>query len=212
MNTDYIEVFTQNSIRIACGNAAIYVDPFQIREELHDADVVLITHDHYDHFSPEDIAKIDREDTVFVVPEKMKAQMAAVAGGRTMVTVKPYEKHCAAGISIETVPAYNNLKPFHPKRNGWVGYIIECDGQRIYIAGDTDVNPDNKKVSCDTALVPIGGTYTMNPKEAAGFVNAIRPKTVIPTHYGTIVGKESYAQIFAGLVDAEIEVLVKKQY
>ena len=92
------------------------------------------------------------------------------------------------GIKFETIPAYNTNKTFHPKENGWVGYIITLDDIRYYIAGDTDITEENKKVKCDVAFVPVGGTYTMNFKEAANLINEIKPKIAVPTHYGSVVG------------------------
>lgn len=112
---------------------------------------------------------------------------------------------------IETVPAYNPLKPFHPKGSGWVGYIVERGGIRIYMAGDTDVTKENKEVSCDVALVPIGGTYTMDAKKAAELVNIIRPKVAIPTHYGSVAGSKSDEEVFLAHVDSSISVENKMQ-
>lgn len=209
MTTDNIEVFTQSSIRIDAGKI-LYFDPFQQKKDLSDADYIFITHDHYDHFSPDDIAKVVKEDTVFVVPDKMEGAVKEVlpVNGR-IICVKPGEKHEMDGFSLETVHAYNNLKPFHPKKAGWVGYIIIYNDTRIYVAGDTDANKDNEKVSCDVALIPIGGTYTMNAKEAAEFINKIKPSVAIPTHYGSIVGSFKDANAFAENVSYDIKVEIK---
>ena len=111
-----------------------------------------------------------------------------------------------------TVSNYNNLKPFHPKSAGWVGYILQIDGQRIYIAGDTDMNRDNQDVKCDVALVPIGGKFTMDAKKAAEFINTIQPSIAIPTHYGSIVGKKEDADVFAAGVKAPIRTEIKMLY
>ena len=210
---DNIEVFTQNSIRIKDSGAVIYIDPFQMREEPKDGDYILITHDHYDHFSPEDIAKVSKKETVLVVPEKMEkqAQEAAALVGK-IITVKPEMEYQIDELKLETVPAYNSMKPFHPKSAGWVGYILHIGGKRIYAAGDTDATKEAKQVKCDIALVPIGGTYTMDAKKAAELVNTIRPETAIPTHYGTIVGKPEDADVFAANVEKSIKVEVIKQY
>lgn len=208
--TEHIQVLTHSSIRIEDKIGVIYVDPFQIADEPHDADFILVTHDHYDHFSPEDIEKIGKNDTILVVPEKMKekAKEAEVFTGR-IETVAPGTFREIAGLEIESVPAYNNLKPFHPRSAGWVGYILRVDGKRIYTAGDTDATKDAKTVKCDIALVPIGGTYTMDAKQAAELVNAIRPEIAIPTHYGNIVGKKEDADVFASLVESPIKVEIK---
>ena len=187
---DNIEVNTQNSIRIESRVGTIYVDPLEIGNDAHDADYILITHDHYDHFSPEDIRKVAKADSILVVPENMldKAQEVTRDVGK-IETVKPGVYRELNGLEFETVPAYNLLKPFHPKSAEWVGYVLRIDGQRIYIAGDTDATKEAKAVKCEIALVPIGGTYTMDARKAAELVNTIRPNIAIPVHYGSIVGK-----------------------
>ena len=210
---DSIEVNTQNSIRIASRVGVIYVDPLEISDDRHDADYILITHDHYDHFSPEDIRKVAKADSILVVPEKMavKAQEVADAVGR-IESVKPAVYREINGLEFETVPAYNMLKPFHPKGAEWVGYILRIDGKRIYIAGDTDVTKEAKTVRCDVALVPIGGTYTMDAKKAAELVNTIRPDIAVPVHYGSIVGKPSDGDVFAENVKSPVKVVFKIQF
>ena len=208
--TDNIEVFIQNSIRIRSGVGVIYVDPFRMQEEPKDADFILITHDHYDHFSPEDIGKVCKADTVLVVPEKMAAKSQEVRGMVGKIeTVKPGIYREIGELEFETVPAYNTLKPFHPKSAEWVGYILRIEGERIYIAGDTDATGEAKAVKCDIALVPIGGTYTMDAKKAAELINTIRPDVAIPVHYGHIVGKPSDGDVFAENVMDPIKVEYK---
>ncbi|MCR5595553.1 MAG: MBL fold metallo-hydrolase [Lachnospiraceae bacterium] len=208
--TDRIDVFIQNSIRIRTEKGNIYVDPFRMREEPHDAAFVLITHDHYDHFSPEDIAKVACDDTVMVVPEKMSGKAAEVhTYVKEIQTVTPGISETIDWLDIETVPAYNKLKPFHPKSAGWVGYILTVWGERIYIAGDTDATPNAESVKCDVALIPIGGTYTMDARAAAGLINTMKPRVAIPVHYGDIVGKPEDADAFAKLVDDDVRVEVK---
>ena len=159
---DKIDVFKQNSIRIKSDVGTIYIDPFKIDDETHDADFILITHDHYDHFSSEGIAKVKKDTTVLVVPEKMEAKAVKESGIKEIETVKPGTYHEIGNLELETIPMYNILKPFHPKAAGWVGYILKINGKRIYIAGDTDATKEAKEVICDIALVPIGGTYTMD--------------------------------------------------
>ena len=207
--TENIQVLTHSSIKIA-GNSAIYVDPFHIADDSHDADVILITHDHFDHFSPEDINKVIKSDTILVVPKKMEKQASDITCGQ-LITVEPGERKQIGDIVIETVPAYNPLKPFHPKGSGWVGYIIESGGVKIYVAGDTDITKENKEVSCDVALVPIGGTYTMDAKKAAELVNIIRPKVAIPTHYGSVAGSKEDEEVFRKHIDPSISVEIKMQ-
>ena len=210
---DRIDVFTQSSIRIRSDVGTIYVDPFQMKEEPHDADFVLITHQHYDHFSVEDIRKVTKSSTVLVCPESMIDDAGEVGHEvKELVGVKPGVYREISGLELETVPAYNTLKPFHPRRAEWVGYILRVDGKRIYIAGDTGLTSEAKQVKCEIALLPIGGTYTMDAKRAAELANIIRPEYVIPTHYGSIVGKKSDAQVFAGLVKSPVKVVEKIQY
>ena len=211
--TENIEIFTQNSIRIRAGIGNIYIDPFQMREAPKDADYILITHDHYDHFSPDDIRKVAGDRCVLVVPEKMQRKAREVEGTvRSICTVVPGASYEIAGLKMEAIPAYNNLKPFHPKTAGWVGYILDLDDRRIYIAGDTDATKEAQSVRCDIALVPIGGTYTMNAKKAADLINQIKPAIAIPTHYGGIVGKKEDAAAFAANVVPSTKVEIRMQY
>lgn len=208
--TGNIEVFGQNSIRITDRLGKIYIDPFQMQEEPNDAAYVLITHDHYDHFSPDDIAKVVSNRTILVVPERMADKAQKISGiVSKIVTVKPGVYREIDGLELETVPAYNILKPFHPKNAEWVGYILRIDGKRIYIAGDTDATKEAKAVKCDIALVPIGGTYTMDAKKAAELVNTLRPSVVIPVHYGTLVGSPDDEEAFAENVKKTIKVEFK---
>ena len=207
---DNIEVLTHSSIRITDGKCILYIDPFDIKNEPKDADYIFVTHDHYDHFSPKDIEKISCERTVLIVPEKMEKKAKEVSSFVSEIyTVKPGTYHEVGTIEFETVPAYNILKPFHIKGMEWVGYILHVDGKRIYIAGDTDEIPEAKEVKCDIALVPIGGTYTMDAKKAADLVNILRPEYAIPTHYGSIVGTVKDADTFVANVKDPVKVVVK---
>ena len=210
---DNIEVFTQSSIRIKSSTSIIYADPFQIKNDPHDADYVLITHDHYNHFSIEDIRKVIKESTILIVPAKMEDDAKELEREvASIITVSPGIYKEIKGLELETIPAYNTIKPFHPKRAEWVGYIIRIDNKRIYISGDTGATKEARQVKCDIALVPIGGTFTMDPKRAAELINTIRPEYAIPTHYGCSVGKKEYGQIFATLVMSPIKVVEKIQY
>ncbi len=205
-----IEAFKQNSIRIRTGLGAVYIDPFRLDTNPHDAAYILITHDHYDHFSPEDIEKASFSDTILIVPEKMqKNAQQAVSQVKEIRTVRPGVSLNINGLEIETIPAYNIFKPFHPKKAEWVGYILNVDGQRIYITGDTDATKEAGEVKCDIALVPIGGTYTMDAKKAAELINLIRPHTAIPVHYGDLVGRPSDGEVFAKYVKDPIKVEFK---
>lgn len=210
---DNIEVFTQSSIRIKDETRAIYIDPFQLKDTPHDADYVFITHSHSDHFSIDDIRKVLKTSTILVVPAKMEDDARELSAEiKSIIPLKPGVYKELSGLEVETIPAYNTVKPFHPKRAEWLGYILRIDGKRIYIAGDTGATKEAKQVRCDIALVPVGGTYTMDVKRAAELVNIIRPEYAIPTHYGSIVGKKTDGQTFASLVDSTIKDVEKIQY
>ena len=206
---DNITVNAHSSIRIA-DKIIVYVDPFMLKEELHDADLILFTHPHFDHFSPEDFRKAAKPDTLYVCPLSMKGKaLEAGIAATHLRTLEAEENLGILGIEIEGVPAYNTDKPNHPKANGWLGYVLEIGPYQIYVAGDTDATPEGEAVQCDIAMVPVGGTYTMNAEQAAAFVNAIRPHTVIPIHYGSIVGSLDDARNFVRHLDRGIEVCLK---
>ncbi|MBO4456571.1 MAG: MBL fold metallo-hydrolase [Butyrivibrio sp.] len=210
---DNIEVFTQNSIRIRSEHGTIYVDPFRMKEEPHDADYVLITHSHADHFSIEDIRKVIKAESILVVPARMEDDAGELgAEVKDIVTVKPGISKEINGLAVETVPAYNTIKPFHPRRAEWVGYILTVNGKRIYIAGDTGATKEAKQVKCDIALLPIGGTLTLDARRAADLTNLIKPEYAIPVHYGGSVGKKSDGKTFASLVKEPVKVVEKIQY
>ena len=211
-----VRVFTQSAIRIeGAGGTVAYFDPFALTdaEAAHDADYVLITHAHYDHLSPEDYARVAGEKTVVVAPASTGREVAGLDATETHL-MGAGEKIELPGICVEAVPAYN-VEPerlaMHPRENGWLGYVVTLDGEptRYYVSGDTDQNADNETVSCDVALVPIGGTYTCDPRQAAAFVNALRPRAAVPTHYGSIVGTYANFDAFAAEVDPTIEVIRK---
>lgn len=207
---EYIEVLCHSSIKIN-KEKVIYIDSFKIDKNYNDADMIFVTHDHYDHYSEEDIDKIKKEDTIIIAPEELLTKLLRKGFRKdSIITVEPNKKYMIQGMKFETIPAYNTNKQFHPKENGWVGYIIEIKGVRYYIAGDTDITEENRRVKCDVAFVPVGGTYTMDFKEAATLVNEIKPKMAIPIHYGDIVGTKQDAIDFSKLLHPEIkcEILI----
>ncbi len=200
-----ITVLCHSSIKIN-KEKVIYIDPFKIDKNYNDADIIFITHDHYDHYSEEDINRVKKKDTVIIVPEELLTKVLRKGFRQDyIITVEPNQKYMVDGIKIETILAYNINKQFHPKENGWVGYIIEIKGTKYYIAGDTDITEENKKVRCDVAFVPVGGTYTMDFKEAANLINEIQPKIVVPIHYGSVVGTKQDAIGFSKLLNPKIE-------
>ena len=207
-----IEVLYHSSIRIS-KNKVIYIDPFKIDKDYNDADIVFITHDHFDHYSEEDIDKVINENTTIIIPEELLTKILRKGINKNaVITVESNKEYMVQGIKFETIPAYNTNKTFHPKENDWVGYIITLDGIRYYIAGDTDITEENRKVKCDVAFVPVGGTYTMNYSEAAELVNIIKPKIAVPIHYGSIVGTQQDATNFIKLLHSSIKgIILMKQ-
>ena len=207
-----IEVLYHSSIRIS-KNKVIYIDPFKIDKNYNDADIVFITHDHFDHYSEEDIDKVINENTTIIIPEELLTKILRKGINKNaVITVESNKEYMVQGIKFETIPAYNTNKTFHPKENDWVGYIITLDGIRYYIAGDTDITEENRKVKCDVAFVPVGGTYTMNYSEAAELVNIIKPKIAVPIHYGSVVGTKQDATNFIKLLHSSIKgIILMKQ-
>ena len=200
-----IEVLCHSSIKFNKG-LIIYFDPFKINENYNDADIIFITHSHYDHYSEEDISKVIKDNTTIVVPKDLEDMVLQFGFAKEhIIVVSPNEEYSVLGINFKTIPAYNTNKNFHPKSNEWVGYIVNLDQTTYYIAGDTDITEENRQVKCDVAFVPIGGTYTMTYSEAAELINEIKPQIAVPIHYGLIVGNKEYANNFANLVDKEIE-------
>ena len=185
------------------GAKTLYTDPFRLKRR-DVADIILITHEHHDHCSPEDVIKIQGPDTVIIAT----ADCAKKLSGK-IVTVRPGDKITAAGVSIEAVPAYNTDKQFHTKDRGWVGYIFTMNSRRIYLAGDTDHIPEMKTLrDIDIALLPVSGTYVMTADEAVKAALDIRPKLAIPMHYGSIVGSLTDAEIFAEKLRGKMEVII----
>lgn len=206
-----IEVLCHSSIRIS-KEKVIYIDPFKINKNYNDADIIFITHDHYDHYSEEDIDKVIKEDTTIVISKDLlKKLLKKGINKNAIIVAEPNKEYETQGINFNTIPAYNINKKFHPKENNWLGYIITINNVKYYVAGDTDITDENRKVKCDVAFVPVGGTYTMDFKEAAQLINEIKPKIAVPIHYGSIVGTEQDARNFINLLNSEIKgaILIK---
>jgi L-ascorbate metabolism protein UlaG (beta-lactamase superfamily) len=189
------------SFRIEGSKSIVYIDPWKLKTAV-PADVVCITHSHFDHLSEEDVAKIRKPTTVIIGPADCKAGFGAafkeiVAGG----------SHAAGDITVEAVPAYNTDKEFHPRKNNWVGFIVTVDGVRIYHTGDTDMIPEMGDLKVDVALLPVGGTYTMTVQQAAEAAGKIKPKVAVPMHCGDIVGTLNDRDTFKATADVPVVIL-----
>lgn len=206
-----IEWLGHDGFKISKANYNIYIDPYKINDN-EKADIILITHGHFDHCSIEDISKLIKENTNVVVT----ADCISNVGRFKKIKLKVVEPNSALevdGIKIQTIPAYNLNKfrspgqVFHAKVESWVGYILTIGKIRIYHAGDTDFIPEMKKLNnIDVALIPVSGTYVMTPEEAAQAVNYIKPKVAIPMHIGSVVGSKEDAETFKSLVKEGIKV------
>lgn len=208
-----IEVLNHNCIRFK-KEKIIYTDPFQLNSQYQDADIILITHSHYDHFSEEDIEKVKSKNTIICVTEDLQDRALALGFSKeNIILVKPNQTYQILGIEIKTIPAYNTNKKFHPKENNWVGYLLNLQGKVYYVAGDTDITEENKTIHCDVAFVPVGGTYTMDSKEAVELVNRMKPTFAVPVHYGSVVGTEKDAEIFVQSLENGINgrILMRKE-
>jgi L-ascorbate metabolism protein UlaG (beta-lactamase superfamily) len=195
------------------GSSTVYIDPWKLSADAPPADLVLVTHDHYDHFSPDDIARLSTPRTTLIGPASVTAQVDGVAA----VTLSAGETATLGGVTVTAVPAYNIDKfrqpgeVFHPRAAGGLGYIVELDGRRIYHAGDTDAIPEMRDVSCDVALLPVSGTYVMTAAEAAEACRMISAAAVVPMHFGDIVGTAADAARFEGLCGIPVTVLPLEQ-
>ena len=184
------------------GSKTVYIDPFQISEGSK-ADIILITHEHFDHCSPDDVAKIQQPETIIITEKdsapKLTGDVRIIAPGETL---------SIGEIRIEAVPSYNTDKDFHPKENGWLGFIVEIDGVRIYHAGDTDVIPEMKSFQADIALLPVSGTYVMTADQAVIAALDVNAKVTIPMHFGAIVGDGADADSFKSALEGRIDVTI----
>lgn len=208
-----IEVLNHNCIKFN-KEKVIYTDPFQLKNHYHDADIILITHSHYDHFSEEDLEKVRKENTIICITEDLYNKTLELGFSKeNIITVKPNDTYQILGIEVKTIPAYNTNKKFHPKENNWVGYLLNLQGKVYYVAGDTDIMEENKNVRCDVTFVPVGGTYTMDSKEATELVNEIKLLIAVPVHYGSVVGEEKDAEMFVQNLEKGIQgkILMKNK-
>lgn len=209
---DNIFVFKQSSIKIV-KDKIIYFDPYKMDKEFHDADIIFITHDHYDHFDINSIKKVMSDKTYIVIPETLSNSVSEIFDSEKIKVVLPLNDYVVDDISFSTIPSYNINKQFHPKSNNWLGYLVNIDNKTYYIMGDTDDIPEARNVSCDVLFIPIGGTYTMDYKEAVNFTNYIKPKIAIPIHYAEVVGTFDDAMSFINNLDKNIKgaILIPKK-
>lgn len=196
-----------DSFKVTYQDKIIYFDPYKI-EPAGYADLILITHAHHDHCSPEDIEKIRKKSTLIIAPPDCTAKL-----GHNTKIIKPGQTLEIEDIKITAVPAYNTHRfrspgiPYHPKESNWVGFILNLNRVKIYHAGDTDKIPEMKDIQCDIALLPVGGTYTMDAQEASQAANEIKPDIAIPMHWGTLIGSEKDARLFSEKTEVEVKIL-----
>jgi len=189
--------------KILHGNKKMYIDPYKLSnkyENIVDADIVLITHNHFDHLSIEDLKNIINERTVIVSAQECLSQLKSLKV-KDLIGMDPRNNEKLDDLVVEAVPAYNVNKDFHPKADKKIGFIIKFGNDRIYHTGDSDIIPEMKDTNSTIVLIPVSGTYVMTAEEASKAVNElINPKIAIPMHYGTIVGNKEDAIRFSELV------------
>jgi L-ascorbate metabolism protein UlaG (beta-lactamase superfamily) len=216
MLIDAIDWLGHASFRITVGRATVYIDPYRVAEEAPAADLILITHGHYDHFSPQDVERLSGRDTWLVGPaavaERVSGQVHRIGPGETI------DDDLVRGLHISAVAAYNTSKrdadgnPFHPRDAGWVGYALNVRGERLYHSGDTDVIPEMDSVTgVDVALLPVSGVYVMTAQEAAEAARRIQPRVAVPMHWGSHIGTEHDARTFAAHAPVEVRIMEKAQ-
>ncbi len=183
--------YKQSGYKWQDGELTVYIDPWDIPEGEPPADVIFISHAHFDHFSMTDIEKISRPQTTLVAPRDVANELSG-----SVIAVGPGDRGEAGGVAFEAVPAYNIVEErldFHPKANNWVGYLLQLDGRTYYHAGDTDHLPELEQLTTNVAFVPIGGKFCMGVEEAAELVKAMKPDLAVPAHYGFVEGVGSSA-------------------
>jgi L-ascorbate metabolism protein UlaG (beta-lactamase superfamily) len=213
---DALEWLGHSGFRIRVGRSVVYIDPYRVTEDAPPADLILITHGHYDHFSPQDVERLSTRETWLVGPaavaERVSGQVHRIAPGEEL------EDELVRGVHVAAVAAYNTSKrgpegnPFHPREAGWVGYDVNVRGERLYHSGDTDVIPEMDTVTgVDVALLPVSGTYVMTAQEAAEAARRIQPRVAVPMHWGEHIGTEQDARTFAERAPVEVRIMEKVQ-
>ena len=197
-----LQWFGHASFKIRCEDVVIYIDPWKLKAEPHDATLVLVSHSHHDHYAAEDVVKVSGPNT------KLIASTDVVTKEGKGEAIKPGQTIEVGDVRVNGVASYNPNKRFHPEEKNWLGFVIEIAGKQIYYAGDADLTEEMKALeNIDLALLPVGGTYTMNAAEAAEATKHFKPKMAVPYHYGDIVGSEKDAEEFAELAECEIRIL-----
>jgi L-ascorbate metabolism protein UlaG (beta-lactamase superfamily) len=213
---DSLDWLGHSGFRITVGRSVVYIDPYRVPESAPQADLILITHGHYDHFSPQDVERLSKRDTWLVGPaavaERVSGQVHRIAPGEML------DDELVRGVHVSAVAAYNTSKrnaegrPFHPRDAGWVGYDINVRGERLYHSGDTDVIPEMDSVTgVDVALLPVSGVYVMTAQEAAEAARRIQPRVAVPMHWGEHLGTEEDARTFADKASVEVRIMEKAQ-
>ena len=203
---DKISWLGHASFKIRGQNKVIYIDPWKLKGDPEPADIILVGHSHYDHFSAPDIRKIAKPSTILIAPADCSVEFDG-----EKKDIRPGETLVIDDVTVEAVPAYNPGKPFHPREKGWVGFILTLEEERLYYASDTDLVPEMSRVKdIDVALFPVGGTYTMDPKAAALAAETIKPRIAVPYHYGDIVGTKKDAEAFSSRFSGETRILTNE--
>ena len=214
MLIDSLEWLGHSGFRIRVGRAVVYLDPYRVPDGAPPADLILVTHGHYDHFSPQDIERLSARTTWLIGPaavaERVGGQVHSIAPGEVL------EDELVRGVHVRAIAAYNTSKrdadgnPFHPRDAGWLGYELNVRGERLYHSGDTDVIPEMDSVTgVDVALLPVSGVYVMTAQEAAEAARRIQPRVAVPMHWGEQLGTERDARTFAERAGVEVRILPK---
>ena len=215
MLLDSLEWLGHSGFRIRVGKAVVYIDPYRVPDGSPPADLILITHGHYDHFSPQDVERLSGKGTWLVGPaavaERVSGRVHSIAPGEAL------DDELVRGVHVAAVAAYNTSKrdgdgkPFHPREAGWVGYEVGVRGERLYHSGDTDVIPEMDTVTgVDIALLPVSGVYVMTAPEAAEAARRIQPRVAVPMHWGENIGSEDDARTFAERAPVEVRIMQRR--
>lgn len=186
MDTGFLKWIEHAGFMIEMEGKRLYIDPFRIRGDMPKADIIFITHSHFDHLNEDALAKVATGETRFVAPKETAGKLS----GRKVMPVEPGKEYEIEGIRFSTVPAYNISKEFHPRANGWVGYVLDINGTKVYHPGDTDATEEMRRVDADIFMMPVGGHYTMDLQDAIKIADVVRAQAFVPIHYRALLGEE----------------------